>query len=286
MVLRYRRIENLCNRIQHIHVFYRHHNCISQILITFNMGRDANLVNHIGYICLKIPFYIRHLRFIRRNLADFCSPFLPISLQALNPVQQHIMVKGLHDIVAGAQQKSVFRNSLLSNGRNDHKFRFFLEAAVLSDLFHDCQTVQLGHYDINQNNIRLLFPYNLTCFFAVSGNAHNLEFFVLVQNFLKNLHHSFVIVCNGNTPLVHPLSSSFPIFPVSFLQLHTKVFSVHSKNYRKIGSSLQGDPIGNIRHTDEKTPPKSGVSDCQGILSFLTIFSQTCSGWHSAPQGS
>ena len=45
-------IQDLGNRIEHLHIFHRHHDRIPQILISFDMRRHTDFMNNIGNINL------------------------------------------------------------------------------------------------------------------------------------------------------------------------------------------------------------------------------------------
>ena len=64
-------IQDLGNRIEHLHIFYRHHDRIQQLLIDFDMRRHTDFMNNIGNINLQIFF-----RYFARSPQIARSPVL------------------------------------------------------------------------------------------------------------------------------------------------------------------------------------------------------------------
>ena len=64
-------IQDLGNRIEHLHIFHRHHDRIPQILISFDMRRHTDFMNNIGNINLQIFF-----RYFSRSPQIARSPVL------------------------------------------------------------------------------------------------------------------------------------------------------------------------------------------------------------------
>ena len=90
----------------------------------------------------------------------------------LDPLQDNIVFKGLHDIVYGSLIESVLCDALLPHSCDYDKIRAFFQSFVMVDGVHHTESVHFRHDQIEQDNIRLFFPYHTAHILTVVRLPH------------------------------------------------------------------------------------------------------------------
>ena len=103
-------------------------------MVSLNVRRNANLVDHIRHPVLQIHlgrfFHLKPLGGLRLHLMAYQV------IGVLNPVQDHLVVEWLHDVIASAFPERIFCDPLLPDCRDDNKVRLFLQVFITSYHFH------------------------------------------------------------------------------------------------------------------------------------------------------
>ena len=129
------------------------------------MRRNTNVMYDVCNITFQIPV-TDHRMFQRRCCSCFRIFRMDIS-DIPDSVNQHIIIKRLHDIIWSAHIKCIFCHTVPSDSTDNNKCRRLSYLLILMHFFHHCQSVNLRHYNIQQNNIRFFLLNDVKCIFSI-----------------------------------------------------------------------------------------------------------------------
>ena len=187
--LRDGRIKDLRDRGQHLRIPDGHDDGISQILVSFNMGRNSDFMQHLGHIRLEILFYIGLFIKIRLDLLHIrmyrTCRFYPTATDSVDLIQNNIPVEGLHNIIIGSEPEGVLCHILAAGRRHHDEGRVVLYLRVVFYFFHDGNSVQSRHDHIHENNIRIRADDHVVRILAIIRLSYYMDPVLFFQNFAK-----------------------------------------------------------------------------------------------------
>ena len=189
MSLRDRRIQDLCDGGQHFWVTDGHDNSIPQILVSLNMGRNSDLMQHLGHIRLKILFHIGLFIKIRLNLLQIrmyrTRRFYPTATDSVDLIQNNVPVEWLHNIVIGSEPERILRH-ILAAGRCHHdEGRVMFHLRVIFYFLHDRNSVKPRHDHVHKDNIRISPDNHVVCVLTIIRFSDYMDPILFFQNFAK-----------------------------------------------------------------------------------------------------
>ena len=146
------------------------------------MCRDSDFVNdlcHIGFQIMLGQFFRFLVGIDFANLLRFC---LRMMFYGFDPVDDHIIVKWLHNVVIRTQIKRILCYLLLTDRTDHNKSWMFLNVFVVIDTIQYSQTIQLWHHNIKQYDIRLFCFYHMVCFFPIFCGSYHIQFVITFDN--------------------------------------------------------------------------------------------------------
>ena len=133
-------VEDLGNSVDDFHVFYSDHNGLPQVLVAFDVGRDADLMDHSG------DHIFQRCRIILGLWGRLCK-------EAVHTVNNGIRRTGLREEVACAQAFRIGQHLVpAEGGGNDNLWR---EAVLCSERLQQADAVQPREGHIHEQQVRV-----------------------------------------------------------------------------------------------------------------------------------
>ena len=188
MVLGDRGIQLLGDRIDDVRILDRQNDGLSEIMVTFNMCRNANLMDNL-----------RHHQFQVRLLAlphhgNHIGRGVPHPCQLNHAFNEDFRIKGLEEIVAGAGAHHLPLKPRIIEARHDHKLRRIL-GIVLKYLVHHRDGIHMGEKNITQNHVRMLPANRLNQLLSILRNRHRLNP-ITPEQLRAQFAELCIIICN------------------------------------------------------------------------------------------
>ena len=154
------------------------------------MGRDPDLMEHLGHIGLQVLLHVRrliqiwlyppHASVVAGSSSPYPSPADPAYL-----IQHHIPAERLHYVVIGSQTERVLGHILAAGSRYHNERRSSLHLAVVPDPLHHGNPIQSRHDHIHEDNIRICSDDHIVCVLAIICFSNHMESIFLFQNVAK-----------------------------------------------------------------------------------------------------
>ncbi len=169
----YGRIKFLGYRPQVIDFFHHQHYGVTQILISLNMGRHSNFMDHFGYLYFQVfRGYRRHGNSSHGGYVFSSGSDIPYHL--FYPITQNLKIKWLQDVIIRSQLHRFLGNVLLAEGGKNYDFRTSLKVKFV-DLLQNPYAIHIGHNKVENEYFNLLFLQYVQNFHTIGTNINHFK---------------------------------------------------------------------------------------------------------------
>ena len=138
-------------------------------------------MDDLRYVCFKTAFTDRICFLICVYLAFFHSRYTAV-FDPFDPVNDHIIVKWLHNVIRCPHIDRIFRDTILSDRTDHDKCRVFFYCFILVHTAKYSKSIQLWHHNIEKYDIRFFCFYHTISFLTVFCCPHHIQFVITFDN--------------------------------------------------------------------------------------------------------